>query len=375
MSSGRVVIIGAGIAGAATAWWLTHHFGWQVVLVEAEDGPARHSSGKNAAIFRSAIAAAPTRELALETGEFLRNPPAGFCEYELLRTCGLLVVAGGQHEPPPAWSTDLEQRGVAQAIGLDDLRSIAPQFYPAGARAWWLEREGKIDISALIDAFLAGARRAGAELRYNAAVQEVLIDGGRVRGLRLASGEELASDAVLIAGGGWASRIGRAVGASLPLAPMRRHLVVTTPDARIESDWPVIWDDEAGIYFRPESAGLLCSACDETRVDPDRCELDLDVRMLALQKISKHLPSLADSSIAHIWSGIRTLSPDDVPILGEDPRRPGLFWAAGLGGHGMTTSYALGRLAAAAIADPIGSADELQAFSPMRSALHAQASV
>jgi len=63
------------------------------------------------------------------------------------------------------------------------------------------------------------------------------------------------------------------------------------------------------------------------------------------EKIERYIPALSDVSISRGWAGFRTLTPDGRFVIGWDPKVEGLFWVAGLGGHGVTTSSAVGALA------------------------------
>ncbi len=352
MDAQRIVIVGGGIAGVATAWWLARAgAGRRVVLLEREDGLGRHSSGRNAAILRTAVAAPATRQLALETARFLRQPPTGFCERPLIDPVGLLIAEGERGAPLPDWAPDLLAQGEAEALDPVRARALAPHFQPAGERLWWLPQQGVIDIAALMDAFLRGARRAGVEVRTRTPVSGLYTRDGAVRGVRLQGGEVLPARWTVLAAGAWARDLGAAVGALLPLRATRRHLLVTAPDPLVNPRWPVVWDDRAGFYARPESGGLLISACDLEDVHPDRCVEDDDVRLRVAQKVGHLLPELADAGAAHFWAGLRTLTPDDAPRIGPDARIPGLFWVAGLGGHGMSASAGCGQVAASLLLD------------------------
>jgi glycine/D-amino acid oxidase-like deaminating enzyme len=70
------------------------------------------------------------------------------------------------------------------------------------------------------------------------------------------------------------------------------------------------------------------------------------VKELLAEKIQNHIPALSTVSINKGWAGFRTLSPDGRFVIGWDPQVKGFFWVAGLGGHGVTTSWAVGELAA-----------------------------
>jgi glycine/D-amino acid oxidase-like deaminating enzyme len=142
---------------------------------------------------------------------------------------------------------------------------------------------------------------------------------------------------------------------------------VTAPDPRVDPDWPVVWNAGDAFYARPESGGLLLCACDETAVAADACEVDPSVRERIAEVAARHLPDFADAAAAHLWCGMRTFAEDHEFVIGPDPELAGLFWAAGLGGHGMTTAPAVGALAADAL---LGRGDprERAAFDPGRAA-------
>jgi glycine/D-amino acid oxidase-like deaminating enzyme len=88
------------------------------------------------------------------------------------------------------------------------------------------------------------------------------------------------------------------------------------------------------------------------------------VRELLAEKIQNYMPSLSAASINKGWAGFRTLSPDGRFVIGWDPQVKGFFWVAGLGGHGVTTSWAVGELAADLILG--GQNKKSDAFTPER---------
>jgi len=353
----RIVIVGGGIAGLATAWWLGQAGDRDVVLLEREDALGLHSSGRNAAILRTAIPAPVNRALAAETREFLARPPAGFAPGPLLDACGLVIVTGEDG----AGAAGEPCRELSAAAGL------APHFVPGPGRALHLPREGRIDIALLMDSLARGASARGVELRTGAAVDELLAAGGRVRGVRLADGTRLEAEWTVIAAGGWAARLGRRAGSRVELRATRRHIGVTRADGQVDPRWPIVWSDVDGFYARPEGGGMLVCACDQTDVDPDACREDPGVRATLLRAAARHLPSLAPVALDRFWAGVRTLTADGSAVVGADDEVPGLFWVAGLGGHGMTTSIATGRIAAEALRGG-GAGDPGRALDPARQA-------
>jgi glycine/D-amino acid oxidase-like deaminating enzyme len=130
------------------------------------------------------------------------------------------------------------------------------------------------------------------------------------------------------------------------MVPFRRHLYDSGPLAWVDRNLPVVWNPTSGVYFRPESGGLLMSPCDETPAEPGIPAVDPAVLDLLAEKLSRHVPALGNVPVRRGWAGLRTFSPDHRFVIGWDPGVKGFFWSAGYGGHGVTCSASAGRLAA-----------------------------
>ncbi len=192
------------------------------------------------------------------------------------------------------------------------------------------------------------------------------IGNGRVLGVETSDGF-LEASKVVIANGGWASASNTFSGYALPLTPYRRHLLVTEPLAQVNQRWPVLWVVGEEFYFRPESGGLLMSGCDTVKVIPEQGEVTdhSEIERIAV-KAARWLPSLADARVARAWAGMRTFAPDDLFVIGKDPRLQGLYWVAGLGGHGITCAPVVGNMAADCIVDGKSNHPAAAAFAPDR---------
>jgi D-arginine dehydrogenase len=339
------LIIGGGIAGAATAWSLAQRGAGSILVLDRESELGAHSTAKNAGILRTWIAEDSTRALADESLRFLSAPPEGFSEVPLLDPCGLVLeIPEAQRAAFDAWAA--QRPGGAVTLDEAAFRSRLPHVCWQPGRWFLIPGDGQLDAAAIHAAFVSGARRAGVEFRTNAGVRELLVEDATVRGVRLEEDRVLTADRTILAAGGWAGKLGRAAGSSVVLHPRRRHLLVTAVDETIDARWPVIWSDRDKFYARPESGGMLLCACDESEVDPDDCPLEPEVLGSIAARAEAHLPRFADAGAAHYWCGMRTFADDPRFAIGDDPELAGLFWVAALGGHGMTTSAAVGRLAA-----------------------------
>lgn len=346
MSRERIVIIGAGMAGATTAYFLTRRGAPDVTLLEREKVPGSQSTGRNAAILRTMIPHPLLNQLACQSAEFYLDPPEGFSSEPLVNTVGIYLAARPEHAPTlKKWCDDNPGCGMQQAPAGRMYEQI-----PVLARG--LEciahkpTDGVLDVHAILQGFLRGAMSAGAEVQLGREFKSVQVRNGRVVGVETDDGF-LEASKVVIANGAWASLARCFNGCSLPFTPFRRHLLVTEPLAEVKPDWPVVWIVGDEFYFRPESGGLLMSGCDAVKVTPDQGEIaDQGELERIASKAACWLPSLEDARVARAWAGMRTFVPDDLFVIGPDTRVSGLFWVAGLGGHGITCAPVVGRLAA-----------------------------
>jgi D-arginine dehydrogenase len=346
--AGPVVIIGAGMAGVATAFHLSRRGVRDIIIVEREVQVAAHASGRNAAIFRLLDRDGCNVMLAQETQAQL----AGLSwAQDVVRSGGALTVVAAEGlarlqalaEVARAQGVDLIEWTPARAAdlvpALDTSRMAAVLHVPA---------EGTIDIHQLVHGTLKQARAAGAQLRLGCGVREVRVAKGRVCGVTTDAGE-IEAAVVVNATGAWAAELGRQAGAtSLPLRPVRRHLAFLRVASSLAA-WPVVWDLSTPLYFRPESGGLLVSLCEEIPSQPgdESCDDHLAERLA----VGMHglRPPLDDAQLVRAWACQRMITPDERFVVGPDPRLEGFFWVAGLGGHGMSAGLAAGRVAAALI--------------------------
>ena len=344
------VIAGAGFAGAATAYHLARRGVGDVLVLEQESIPGFHASGRNAAMLRQCVAEPDLTKLALDGAAFIRNLPGDWPEPVLFKNNGSLLLGSGA-----GWEK-LEQDGaIGRSVGIPGIAEWSPaeavRHVPLLKDAefdgaLWCASDGVVDIHALLSGYLKFAAGRGAQVRYNAALRAVRVHPGK--GIELDTADGIVTcNALVNASGAWANVVAELAGARpLPLRACRRHLFVSPPLAWVDRGWPFVWDVSHDIYFRPEGEGLLLCACDQTELEPGDPPLDESVKDMLAEKIQRYMPGLSEVSISRGWAGLRTLTPDGRFVIGWDSKVDGLFWVAGLGGHGMTTSAAVGELAA-----------------------------
>jgi D-arginine dehydrogenase len=351
--SARVAIVGGGFAGAATAYFLARRGVRDVVLLEREPTCGAHASGRNAALGRQLPSDERFTDLALAGAAFLRSPPPGFSDARLLSGSGSMLLAG-RDERLASLLARARARGLAHEVLTP--AAVAARFPALGATpmvgAVAFPTDGVIDIHALLSGFLRGARAGGARIVTDCGVHGIRV-GDRSVAIETTRGA-LRAEVIVIAAGAWAGQVASLAGArGHAFDPVRRHLFVTTPGAAaaaVPRDAPFAWHLDDEFYARPEGAGYLVSACDQTVVEPCEPAPQPEAASALADKLLRMAPPLAELGIASAWACLRTFTRGTRrPVIGWDARLPRLFWVAGLAGHGATSSPAVGAEAAAAL--------------------------
>lgn len=342
-----VAIVGAGIAGAGIAFHLAPHA--RVLLLEAEAAPGSHSTGRSAALYAPAYGPPAVRELTRASRGFFDAPPAGFAAVPLLAPRGVLFVAPPERrEQAAALAATLRAEGGAVEL-LDGARArdVVPVLRPEACVAAVASPDAQdIDVDALLQGFVRGARAAGAVLACDARVDTLAREGGGWR-IGCADGRGFRAAVVVDAGGAWADAVAALAGARpLGVEPRRRSAFVFEPPAGMAiAHWPAVIDIDEGWYLKPE-AGLLLGS--PANADPthahDVVAEEYDIA-LGIHRIEQ-ATTLSIRRPRRTWAGLRSFVADGEPVLGFDPAVPGLFWAAALGGYGIQCSPAFTALAA-----------------------------
>ncbi|MES2056832.1 MAG: FAD-binding oxidoreductase [Pseudomonadota bacterium] len=354
-----IAIVGAGIAGASLAAAVAPHA--SVVLIEAEDTPGYHSTGRSAAFWSETYGGPGIQPLTTASGPALRD--GGF-----LDPLGSLHI--GRAEDETAIQALLARfAGTSVPLVAVDPAGLIPGLRPDWTLGVLEASTNYIDVGALHGDFLARARRAGAMLRLSAPLRSAvrLADGWQVE----AGAQPLNATVLVNAAGAWVDQVAAIAGvAPIGIKAYRRTIAQLRIDAVTPADMPMVADIAGRFYFKPEGAGRLwLSPHDETLVDPgDVAPEELDVA-IAIDRFEQ-VVDWRIAAVEHKWAGLRSFAPDRLPVYGFDPVVPGFFWCAGQGGFGIQTAPAAAALAAALLLgrapDPIVAAIDPAAYAPGR---------
>jgi D-arginine dehydrogenase len=331
-------VIGAGMAGASLAAELAPHA--RVLLLEAEDAPGYHATGRSAAFWEECYGGPGVVPLTLASGPYL-------AEHGFLTTRGALYV--GRAEDRGAlddFIATFAGTGVTiDRLGREALVRHVPQMREAWCDAIHEPACADIDVAGLHQHYLSAGRRGGVELACRARVSglERVAGGWRIR---TEGGTDYRAARIVNAAGAWADRIAALARiAPLGIRPLRRTVVQLRVDPPAPADLPLVLDVNGGFYFKPDGGRLWLSPHDEIPDEPgDVAPEELDVAV-AIDRFE----SAADWRIAAVerrWAGLRSFAPDRLPVYGPDPADAGFFWFAGQGGFGIQTAPAAARLGA-----------------------------
>ena len=353
-----VVVIGAGIAGAAAAWSLAEHM--RVVLVERESAPGVHATGRSASVLSETSGHRVVCLLAAASRPFFEAPPDAFCETPLLAPRGLAWVGGRDDAGRLDAFGEAARRltPTVRRLSAEATLELLPGFRPPAVAGGAVHEPDamSIDTAALLHGFVAGTRRRGSAVLTTAEAISA-VSPGRSRWVTTIGDRELTSTHIVNAAGAWGDVVaGRCGVPPIGLQPMRRTAAIV-PAPEWVGAWPLVMDITGRYYVEPESGGLLVSPADETPSEPcDARPEEIDVaRGLDQLAAATEVPV---RSVRRAWAGLRTFAPDRVPVLGEDPGAPGFWWLVGQGGAGIKTAPALAALLTSQLVGAGASLDE-----------------
>jgi len=351
MNDCDTLIIGAGIAGASLAWRLARA-GQRVRLLERESQPAYHSTGRSAAMFMESYGPPGVRALTRAGRAFYLRPPAGFTDTALLHPRQAMFVAtAGQQASLRALADALRVAGTPFALlDAQALLRAAPALRPGLFEQALLDANGyDMDVNAILQGFLRGARAAGAVLSLNVTPQRAERAGDAWR-VHLSDGGEARARTVVNAAGAWADVAGALFGARpIGLEPRRRSAFTFRAPAGVDvSNWPMVADVDETWYFKPDAGQLLGSPANVDLVAPHDVqpeELDIAIGIDRLQTAT----TLEIRRPSATWAGLRSFVRDGEIVIGFDDACPGFFWLAAQGGYGIQSAAGASALAASLI--------------------------
>ncbi|MCZ4119262.1 NAD(P)/FAD-dependent oxidoreductase [Streptomyces sp. H39-S7] len=356
-----VVIVGAGVVGAACAYYASRS-GLSVAVVDRGSVAGGTTGAGEGNLLVSDKEPGAELDLALLSTRLWREladdlPP----EIEFESKGGLVVASDeARLDALSTFAARQSAAGVTVArIPGDRLHDVEPHLAPGLAGAFHYPQDAQVQPALAAAHLLRAARRDGALLRLGEEVTAILTGpGGIVRGVCTNRGE-LRAPAVVNAAGTWGGELAALAGVELPVMPRRGFVLVTEPLPRLVRHKVYAADYVADVASG--SAALQTSPVVEgTPSGPvligasrERVGFNRTLRVEVLRRLAAGaaalFPVLAGVRVMRAYHGFRPYLPDHLPAIGPDPRAPGLFHACGHEGAGIGLAPATGLLVAAAI--------------------------
>jgi D-arginine dehydrogenase len=363
-----ILVVGGGMAGFSIAAELAEQA--SVVIIEQEDQPGYHASGRSVAFWEETYGGAGVQPLTSASGPMLADPAPTFSDHSFLRPRGAIHLGRrGEDALGTALLSDFGGSDVKfDELGRDALEAMLPGLRPEWTIGISEPSCADIDASGLLAAYRRKAKKGGVEERLSTRLLSARREGS---GWQVETTDGPLSCGVIVnAAGAWADNVAQICGAvPLGVKPFRRTVVqLRCPDA--PAHVPLIISLDGSFYFKSEGEGRLwLSPHDEipdTARDVAPEEIDVAIAIDRFERVV----DWPIAAVEHKWAGLRSFAPDRLPIYGYDPAMPGLFWFAGQGGFGIQTSPAAAligasRLAGTELPGPVRHID-VDAYGPER---------
>jgi sarcosine oxidase subunit beta len=353
MPQADVIVIGAGIMGASTAFHLAER-GLQVALLEKRFVGAG-ATGKSSAIIRQHYSNEVTARMALHSLRVFQNFAGAVSGDAGFTQTGFLLLVPAKDRTGLEANIALQQRvGInTRLLAAEELRELEPALEASDLVAAAYEPEsGYADPAATLQGYLRRAQDLGTRLYQETEVIGVRFRGGRVEGVDTTHGR-FDAPVVVNCAGPWGARVGRMAGVELPINPCRVQVGFFRAPVERERPRAVIGDFVQAIYFRPEAGGLtLVGRIDpaeaEAIVDPDNYDerVDLDFMADVGERLARRYPRFEEGHSHGGYAGLYAITPDWHPVIDEVPPDSGFYVAAGFSGHGFKLGPAVGLMVA-----------------------------
>ncbi len=356
MQTADFVIIGAGVMGCSTAFHLAQMGGGRIRVLDRRR-IAEGTTAQSSAILRTHYSVPENIELARLSWDIFHRF-ASYLEDEQasagLVRCGYLIVApqGPRREALQAVLDQQKRMGIeVHLLTPEQARERMPlAHFESSSLIGWEPHAGFADAYLISTGFARAARRLGVVFSEGVEVQGLLLENGRVCGVKTNQGDIRAAT-VISTQNIWAQQIQQWLGVPIPLQAERHRVLALKGPRAYTPEMPVFKDLGSPSMFYARSYGgqqMLVSEglAGEVLDGPDDAQGDIPMDFVAALggEVAARFPGFEQAALASSWTGVYDVTPDWNPVL--DTLHPGLLAGFGFSGHGLKLSPAIGRLLA-----------------------------
>jgi glycine/D-amino acid oxidase-like deaminating enzyme len=369
--SSEVVVIGGGVIGAATAYFLCKE-GAEVIIVEAEDLTAGASGSCDGFISLQTKQIGTHLDLARESLALLPPIIKDLDVDAEFNPCGGLMLATSQDQLKEfkARAKKLKSGGLQiEILGLDDIKGMLPEVGKDVKGAAYCAAEAQINPITFTLGLAQKAQDMGARIIKGCKVENIVVTNNRVREVHTTSGS-IHSRRVICAAGTGSNEIGKMIIVDIPVMPQKGQILVTEvtdtvlnkivssaeylgTKANLEEFLPK--DEDAirlGLGFTAEqtASGNILIGSTREFAGSDKETSPEAINAIA-KNAMKYLPWLKDLDVIRSFAGLRPYSPDGLPIMGTVKGVKGFYMATGHSGDGICLAAVTGKLMSELVLD------------------------
>jgi sarcosine oxidase subunit beta len=332
-----IVIIGGGVMGASTAYHLAKRGVKNILLLEKEQFYGQGATGRCAGGVRYQFSTEINVRLSQISLPMLERFEAEIGQPIDYRHCGYLILLSDQKDLAQyEMNVRLQNRLGVDTMILegDEIRQRLPMMNLEDVLAGtYNPRDGLVDPNSVVMGYINAASRLGVNTLSGVEVIGLDIQGNAISGVNTSLGN-VQTPVVINTAGPWAARIGKLAGVEIPITPLRRQILTTTPLPDIPADFPFVIDFAQSLYFHREGEGLLTGMSNPNETPGFDQEVDPEWEINHLEAASSRMPLLGKAGLLSHWAGLYENTPDAHPIFGVTPVA-GFFVCAGFSGHGF----------------------------------------
>ena len=345
-STADIVVVGGGVMGASTAYHLAAAGAGKVVLLEKEPYFGQGATGRCAGGVRYQFATEINVQLSIASLAMLESFEQDTGQDPLYHKCGYLFVLTQDGMVAKFKGNVAMQNRLGintRWLEAEDVKSRLPlmRFDDALAGTFHPE-DGLADPNSVVMGYIQRARQLGVTAFTDVSVLDIDTMGNQVQHVVTSSGS-IATQVVVDAAGPWAGLIGRMVGLELPITPIRRQMLTTTPLPDLPADFPFVIDFAQSLYFHREGTGVLTGMSNPDEKPGFDQTIDGEWELVAMQAAAERMPMLETAGRQTGWAGLYEVTPDAHPIFGETPI-DGFYLIGGFSGHGFMHGPIAGKL-------------------------------
>ncbi len=348
-----IVIVGGGIMGASTAYYLAKRGQKDVVLLE-KDLLAQATTGLSVGGIRQQFSHPANILLSQETLRLFKRFPEEFDADIGFHQVGYLFLAQEQETWKEFLANVSLQRNYevpVEVLNQEEIKQRWPYLETGDLKGGtFCAEDGYADPYSVAMGLANAARKLGVRIEEKTEVTGIQVEGDRIQGVETNKGS-ISTPIVVNVAGPWSSEVAKMAGVDLPIKPYRRQAFVTTAFKAIPKPIPLVLDFDVSFYFREEGPGILMGRSDLDEPSSFNTNVDWNFLTKVTETAVLRAPVLEKAEIRRGWGGLYSISPDNNPIIGPLLGVEGFYCASGFSGHGFQHGPPAGRILSELILD------------------------